>query len=213
MNKKYIKIIMLILSVFVISGCVSIRKSTIKEIVSYVVNNKHKLYNKYNNGYKYYLPKNMEVSYKDDSNEIIKSRYYDYYLYVDLVSYYNKTKPLYKIDEQLYYSSHIKDEEGLLNITKLSDSYLIHIDYNYAKMEVKVKENDLNEAISNAIIIVSSIDYNEEVIRAMMNDGVLSTNEKNVEVFKKKDADKSNQLDVDDTYEDEDENDDTDYIN
>ena len=80
-------------------------------------------------------------------------------------------------------------------------------------MEVKVKENDLNEAISNAIIIVSSIDYNEEVIRAMMNDGVLSTNEKNVEVFKKKDADKSNQLDVDDTYEDEDENDDTDYIN
>ena len=214
MNKKYIKIIMLILSVFIISGCVSIRRSNIKEIVSYVVNNKNKLYNTYNNGYKYYLPRNLDISFRDDTNEILKSRYYDYYLYVDLVSYYNKTKLTYQTDDKLYYSSYIKDDEGLINISKLSDSYLIHIEYNYAKIEVKVKENDINEAISNAIIVITSIEYNDDVIRAMMTDGVLNANERDVDVFKKKDVDKSNQLDVDDSYEDEDEdNDDTDYIN
>ena len=211
MNKRYIKVIILIVSIFFISGCVNVRKNSIEDITSYIINSTHRLHNTYNNGYKYYLPRNLEVSYKDDMNEIIKSRYYDYYLYVDLVSYYNKSDIEYKKDESLYYSSVIKTNKGIINVTKMNEEYLIHIEYNYAKIEVKVKKHNINDGISNALIILSSLEYNDEVIRAMMNDGVLSINERNVDVFKKTDVDKSNFLNVDEEYEEDEV--DTDYIN
>lgn len=213
MNKKYIKLIMLFISVLFISGCVNVKDDSIEKIVSYVANTKHNVHNTVNRGFKYYLPRNLNISYQDNLNTIIKSKYYDYYLYVDLISYFNNEKTSYKKDDSLYYSSYIKDKEGIINITKLSDSYLIHVEYNYARIEVKVNENDIKDGIANALIIITSIEYNRDVINAMLDEGILSLNEKNVEVFNVKNVDQGDFLDIEEYEDEEDTEIDTDYIN
>ena len=77
-----------------------------------------------------------------------------------------------------------------------------------------VNKADLKMAVSNALIMVSSIDYNDETIRAMLDEGVLSLNEKPVNVFKNNDE--NNRTDLleieDDNYYEEDYRD-RDYIN
>lgn len=214
MKNKYIKLIMLIMSVFVLSGCVNIKRDSIEDITKYVISNKRHMINHINRGYKYYIPRGLSVSYKNDLNEVIRSSKYEYYLYVDLVSYYNKTELKYDIDDTLYYSKHIKGEDGILNITKKDNKYLIHAEYNYASIEVLVNQADLKMAVSNSLIMISSIEYNNETIRAMLDEGVLALNEKPVNVFKNNDDSKKNDLieiEDDNYYEEEDK--DRDYIN
>ena len=214
MNKKYIKLIMLFISIFVLSGCVNVKQDSIEKIVNYISSTKHNVQNTVNRGYKYYLPRNLNISYQDNLNTIIKSKYYDYYLYVDLISYFNNEKITYKKDDSLYYSSYFKDKNGMINVTKLSDSYLIHIEYNYAKIEVKVEENDIKDGIANALIIITSIEYNRDVINAMLDEGILSLNERPVEIFNVKTVDQGDFLDIDESqYEDDENKIDTDYIN
>ena len=212
MKNKYIKIFVLLLSVFVLSGCVNVKTDSIEQITKYITSSKRELYNNYNRGYKFYIPKGLSASKTDNLNVIIKSQNYDYYLYVDLVSYYNKVEFTYNTDSSLYYSSNIKGKDGLLNITKLYDGYLIHIQYNYAKLEVVVSEKEIKNALSNALIIVNSIKYNDNTIRAMLDEGVLSTNEKVVEVFNN--SNNSTDLqEIDDDVYTEDDDIDVDYIN
>jgi hypothetical protein len=213
MDNKYIKIFILFISLFVLSGCVNVKKDSIESITQYITGNQRKLYNNFNKGYKYYIPKGLSASEIDDLNVKIKSQRYNYYLYVDLVSYYNKVKLTYNIDKSLYYSKHIGDGEGLINITKLADNYLINIQYNYARIEVKVNESDLKDALSNALIIVNSIKYNDETIRAMLDEGLLSVNEKVVQVFDESKS-QSDLLEItEDEYYEDDNNYDNDYIN
>ena len=212
MKNKYIKLFVLLLSVFVLSGCVNVKTDSIEQITKYIISSKRELYNNYNRGYKFYIPKGLSASKTDNLNVIIKSQNYDYYLYVDLVSYYNKVEFTYNTDSSLYYSSNIKGKDGLLNITKLYDGYLIHIQYNYAKLEVVVSEKEIKNALSNALIIVNSIKYNDNTIRAMLDEGVLSTNEKVVEVFNN--SNNSTDLqEIDDDVYIEDDDIDVDYIN
>ena len=167
MKKKCIKLFILLISIVFVSGC-----------------------------FKYYIPRGLSVSYKTDFNEIIKSKNYDYYLYVDLISYYNKVQVKYEKDESIYYS-YLIDDKGILNITKKDERYLIHLEYNYARMEVLVKEKDINMAVSNALIITSSILYNDDTVKAMFDEGVLSTNEKPISVFKNQDENSRNLLELD----------------
>ncbi|MCR4581597.1 MAG: hypothetical protein K5666_03710, partial [Bacilli bacterium] len=129
---------------------------------------------------------------------------YDYYLYVDLVSYYNKADLSYSASDGYYLSKTFADNKGIINITKLESRYLISLEYNYAKIEVLVKEKDINMAISNSIIICSSISYNDDTIKAIFDEGVLSTNEKTINVFKTNDEQNRNLLELEDdsfTYE------------
>ena len=196
MKKKCIKLFILLISIVFVSGCVNVRQDSLESIIGYVVNNKNNMVNHVNRGFKYYIPRGLSVSYKTDFNEIIKSKNYDYYLYVDLISYYNKVQVKYEKDESIYYS-YLIDDKGILNITKKDERYLIHLEYNYARIEVLVKEKDINMAVSNALIITSSILYNDDTVKAMFDEGVLSTNEKPISVFKNQDENSRNLLELD----------------
>jgi len=211
MKNRVIKLFLLFLSMFVISGCVSVKKEPLDNIVSYVIGNNRKIYNNSNRGYKYYIPRGLSAQSVDNLNVIIKNDKYKYYLYVDLVSFYNKTEMNYKEDKSLYYSKSIRNNEGIINVTKLAEGYLVNVQYNYAKIEVIVAEKDIKETVCNALIIVSSVDYNENAIKAMLDEGILSTKERVVEVFKNP-GNRNDLLETDDVYED-DENVDVDYIN
>ena len=105
------KVILSLLIVVFLTGCVSIQNASIDELVDTTINSKYALYNHVNRGFKYYLPRELEVSKSDKYNEIIKSKYYDYYLYVDLVRYFNKDSEDYQEKEGIFYSTILSNKE------------------------------------------------------------------------------------------------------
>ncbi|MCX4365612.1 MAG: hypothetical protein OSJ70_07560 [Bacilli bacterium] len=209
------KVILSLLIVVFLTGCVSIQNASIDELVDTTINSKYALYNHVNRGFKYYLPRELEVSKSDKYNEIIKSKYYDYYLYVDLVRYFNKDSEDYQEKEGIFYSTILsnKDKKGILNITELANQeYLIEASFNYANIEVKVKEKDINEAVTNALSILTSIEFNYDVVKNLLQDDKMNSKEEQVDVFKG-DLSEDAYLDIEEEIYTDDENKDPDMIN
>lgn len=200
------KILILLLVIVVLTGCVPIKDMKLEEVINTALTSEYELYNKVNEGFKFYLPRGLKTAVKDELNVIIKSRYYDYYLYVDLVSYYNKIEFDYKQDTSIFYSEILDydKKKGIINIVKDKEDVIIKVAYNYANMEVKVKENDLNEAVMNVMVILNSVSYNDDVIKSLLDEDVLSSVEEKIEVFDIEKNEK-NELEVaDDIYTGED---------
>lgn len=195
------KLILILTMLMITTGCVNINNTSPEKIINEVLNSSKKIYNHNNNGFKYYLPSGMQVSYKDEYNEIVKSDGYTYYLYVDLVKYINKEEVSLKEEGDIYYSHVFKkdDKEGIINVYfKEKNTYLVYLEYNYSKIEVYVKKNDINDAIANSLIITSSMKYNDNIIENMIGKD-LTTPEEEINVFEIKD-DSSSVLQIDDTY-------------
>jgi len=51
---------------------------------------------------------------------------------------------------------------------------------------VMVRKNDLNETVANSLIILSSIKYNNGILKSKSDVNVFNYNEKNVNIFAKK---------------------------
>ena len=180
--KKIVLIILLLLS---LTGCVNITNSDIKTIINEAQNSDLELVNKYRTGFKYYLPTNMNVVKTSKANEVVSDGEYDYYLYVDLISFYNNVKFNYKTNDTSYLSLNISNNEkdGYLEINKRNDKYLIEIMYNYAKIEVIVEEEYIKNAISNSIVILSTIDFNSDIISSMLDEDILNFSEEELNIF------------------------------
>lgn len=180
------KVLLCLLATIFLTGCVSINNASIDDLIGTTINSKYSLYNHVNRGFKYYLPRELTVSKSDEYNEIIKSKYYDYYLYVDLVRYFNKDKEDYETKD-VYYSALLNkdDKNGIINITALDNQeYLIEASYNYANIEVKVKEKDINAAVTNTLSILTSIEFNYDVVKNLLQEDKLSSKDEQVDVFK-----------------------------
>ena len=196
------KIVLLFIMLLLVSSCANIKSLNYDEIISSVVTSKYNIINQNKTGYKYYIPSGMSSISSTDYNEIISSANYNYYLYVDVVSYYNRVIMEYNHDDNAYLSVPInyEDKYGYLEVNKQSnDKYLIEIMYNYAKIEVMVDEIDLKSAITNSMIILSSINYNNEILASIIGNNVLEVNEESFNIFQVKKKDR-NSLDV---YEEE----------
>ena len=153
--KKRLRYIILLLFLFCLSGCTIVRidASSIDTIIDVVLSKNNKLYNQVGKGYKYYIPRG--VSYIDtvDFNEKLISDGTEYYLYIDAVSYYNETDPVYEYNPNIYYSRDfvINDKKGYLEITRTeNDKYFINFVYNYARIQAMVKEEEINEVVLNS---------------------------------------------------------------
>ena len=196
------KIIMLIIMLFLVCSCSNIKDLDYSEIITSVVTSKYNIVNQNRTGYSYYVPSGMSSIDSKEYNEVIASSNYNYYLYVDVVSYYNRVIKEFNLDDDAFYSTPInyEDKYGYLEVNKQSnDKYLIEIMYNYAKIEVMVDEIDLKKAVANSMIILSSISYNNEILASMIGDNVLEFNEESFNIFQVKKKD-HNSLDV---YEEE----------
>ena len=134
--KRYLFIILILI---VTCGCTRLTDLSLNDIVDRTINSKYNLHNHINSGYKYYLPRTLKSVITDEYNEIIKSKYYDYYLYVDLVAYHNKKETVFEEDSSLVYSRLITkgDITGIINVKSNGQEYLVKAIYNYAKIEVK----------------------------------------------------------------------------
>lgn len=207
--------IIMFFSLFLI-GCTMVEDMSYQDIIN-IFNNVPKKANVSRRGYKYYLPNGMESINRGDYYEVLKSKKSYYYLYVDMISYINKLENQYEIDNKANYSDLIKigDKYGYLEINLLeNEKYLIEIMYNYAKIEVMVNEDSINEALCYSVNILNSIEYNNSVINSLLSDDTLNYTEEEFNLFETG-VDNSNKLEyIEQTEEIEEDNTltDTDYV-
>ena len=117
-------------------------------------------------------------------NEKINSNDYTYYLYLDVVSFNSKKQDKINKKCDINYEFKQNNSEGFLCVNNINNEYLVEIVYNYAKIEVKVAKNDLNEAINNGIIILSTIKYDSDLISKMIGESKLDGSEETLNIFK-----------------------------
>lgn len=180
------KLFLLSILIVFLTGCSSINKADINTLINEAVNSKVITTNVNRYGYRYYLPKGLSIKTSNDFNEIITDHKYIMYLYVDVVSYNNKTDFSYTINNSAYYSNNINynGTKGFIEVNKYkNDKYLIEIMYNYAKIEVIVYERDVKDFITYAITILASITYNDNVIESYLSNNVLDSVEENFDIF------------------------------
>ena len=172
--KKFLLFFLILL----LTGCSIVRIDTksIDNILNVILTKDNKLFNQVGQGYKYYLPGGVSYIDSDDFNDILYSNGTYYYLYIDAVGYYYKTKNDYKENSNSYYSKLISKSDGYkssgyIEINELDDgTYYLEFMYNYAKIEAIVGKNDLNNAVLNSSYILSTIKYNHNIVKLMLED-------------------------------------------
>ena len=150
------KLVILGCVLFLLTGCVNVKDETVEDIISNALTSNVKTINVRRQGYHYYLPSGLKIIDSTDYNEVIKDSKYKYYLYVDVVSYFNKINEEYKISDKAIISRNIKNGSklGYLEVNEYKNSkYLIEIMFNYAKIEVMVDKEDINVAIAYGVSI------------------------------------------------------------
>ena len=128
-------------------------------------------------GYKYYLPIGVSKVYDKDYNQKFKYKDAYMYLYVDAVSYYYRN-PLNFNDEtgkDFYYKISNGEKIGYVTLDKNDNDYFLKIVYNYAKIESRVSKEKIKEVMANSMIILNSIDYNENLIKKILEDEYYSS--------------------------------------
>lgn len=180
------KIFLLGITLILLTGCTSIKNESIDNLVYNALSSKVLSTNTNRNGYKYYLPKGINIKTNNSFNEVLTDQEYTYYLYVDVVRYNSKATFSYSVNNEAYYSKKISfnGKNGYIEINNYkNDQYLIEIMYNYAKIEVVVYEKNINRAVAYAISILSSITYNDNVIASSLQSGEFTWMEEEFDIF------------------------------
>ena len=181
----------MLLSVILFTGCTVVRIDTtnIDTIVEVVLSKDNHLYNRVGKGYKYYVPRGVTYIDTTELNDKLYSNGNYYYLYIDAVSYYHKVDISYEEDDALYYSKEIdiQGKQGYLEIQEQENGmYVIEFVYNYAKIEAMVSEEDINEVVLNASYILSTVQFNNDVIKLMLNETYFTNKEETYDIFEDK---------------------------
>lgn len=185
--KKYLLMFFVLV---LLSGCSVTRldsydyKKMLDKIISLDINT----YNIVGKGYKYYIPKGVVRISSNNYNDILQRNENTYYLYVDVVSYYYKTKLEYKTNDNIYYSKKISNgnKSGFINIEEKNDKLYIQMVYNYAKIEAYVDRHDLKDAITDISYVLSSMDFNDSLLKKMYEEGNLDSKEEVYRLFDSK---------------------------
>ncbi|MBP3765966.1 MAG: hypothetical protein J6G98_02145 [Bacilli bacterium] len=191
------KILIVIMLLFLTSGCTVVRIDTksIDNITNVVLSKNNKLYNRIGKGYKYYRPRGVSYIDTNELNDVLYSDGNYYYLYIDAVGYFYKTKIDYKENKDVYYSKKIEGEKsGYIEITKQDNKYLIEFVYNYSKIEALVKKQDINKVILDASYILSTVKFNDNIIALMLDEEYFTNKEEQYTKFKIKNENKDNFL-------------------
>ena len=141
-------------------GITKLSDTNVEKNIKTIMSEKTNLHNVNYDGYKYYLPKGIGFVSKDDYNAILKDGNNNrYYLYVDVIGYYNKVKNTYEENYDLYMSKKLKfnNKTGYIQIEEIDSKYFIQYVYNYVKLESYVSKEDLNSVIVNQSYILRSV--------------------------------------------------------
>lgn len=182
------KILFLVLAILILTGCTAVRINTdsIENTVEVVLSKNNTLYNRIGRGYKYYKPRGVTYIDTVDLNDVLYSNGDYYYLYIDAVGYYYKSKLDIKENKDAYYFKKIdgKTKEGYVEIIKKGKQYAITFVYNYAKIEALVDEDKIEDVILNASYILSTVKFNDNIIELMLDEEYFTNKEEIYDIFK-----------------------------
>ena len=190
------KIILFLIIAFLTFGCTNVKKMSIDSVLNEIANKAGKQ-NEFNSAFKFYLPNGMKIVKYDSYNEVLSSEKYIYYLYVDIINFYEKNIYEYALCSECFYSKKIDydNKNGYVNIIlQKNNKYLIEIMYNYAKIEVMVDYDDINLALLNSVSILRDLEYNDMIIESLVSNKSKNFTEETYNIFKKDNKD-SNYLD------------------
>ena len=184
------KKILIVLLVILSSGCTIVRIDTnsTDNIINVVLSKENKLYNQIGRGYKYYIPKGVSYIDTNDTNDKLYSNGIYYYLYIDVINYYNNKEYEIPNNKNHYYFKQINvnDKKGYVDIVEEDGKYLIKFVYNYAILEAKVDKKQINEVILNASYILSTVKFNDNIVELLMNGDFLKQRDEEYDLFKSK---------------------------
>lgn len=185
--KKKVSLLLVIL--LTMTGCTAVRIDTkdIDNIVDVVLSKDNKLYNHIGKGYKYYIPRGMTYIDTNEFNDKIYSDGKYYYLYIDAVSYYHQKDVKYEKNQNSIYFRELKDEDkkGYIDIIEKDGKYLVEFMYNYARIESLVNKEDINDVILNSSYILSTVKFNNNVIKILLDEDYFKYKEEKFELFEK----------------------------
>lgn len=176
--------------VLLVTGCsfVNVEKQSYEDIISSILYGHQDLANVSLKGYSYYLPKKVLLKSSNENNSILYYNHKKMYLYVDVVSYYNKIQNDYEKSNDNYVSIEIDngDKKGYLDITKIKDEYFVEFMYNYSKIEAFVKYEDLKDTVTKMAYILDSVKFNDNVLNTLIGENTLDYGEEVFNIFKSK---------------------------
>ncbi len=187
MRKSVFMTLGIFLCMFFLTGCTAVRIDTadIDNIVNVVLSKDNSLYNHIGKGYKYYIPRGVIYIDTTDFNDRLYSDGNYYYLYIDAISYFYQKDITYKKSDDSYYyrEINIDGKKGYINIKKVDDKYLINFMYNYASIESLVDKENIDSVILNCSYILSTVKFNNKVIRIMLDENYFKYKEEKFELF------------------------------
>lgn len=184
------KIGLALLVLIILSGCsiTRIDNYNYEEVMDKILSLNINTYNIIGKGYKYYAPYGVVRTDAKEYNDVLRRGRNTYYLYVDVVSYYYESTPDYEIDNDAYFSKKINNgkKRGYITIKKNDGKLYVQMLYNYAKIETYVEESDLKDTITDISYILSSIEFNDSLLKKMYESGNLDSKEEVYKLFDNK---------------------------
>lgn len=175
MKKKYKTFILLLICLFLVSGCTRLDNTTMDDMVNNYFYKTNLKPNKSFGGYRFYLPRDVIIIKQDGYNFELRNKDSNFYLYVDIVSKHYKRKLNFSPSLNNYYYKELKDKKnnslGFIEIRQeeaKKDSYYYIIVYNYSRIEGYTNKKNLQSNIANSSSILSSMKYNDNVIKVLM---------------------------------------------
>ena len=185
------KVILLVIIALILTGCTKV-DSNLDNIVNATMTKEINNVNTVSTGYELYIPMGVMQLVDNEYNQKLKIKDTHVYLYVDIVSYYYKNSLNYKnLDSYNYYYKEINlnNKTGYIGIDKLDDgSFFVSIIYNYSKIEFYSSYEDLPIIMSNSLIIIKSIKYNDNLIKMELDEVTSDGREIKYELDKPEDS-------------------------
>ena len=198
--KKFV--ILLSIIILFVTGCTINRldDKNISKNIDILLSEKTNLYNVQYDGYKYYLPKGVSFINKDDYNALLRDANGNiYYLFVDVIGYYHKTKNDYEVSDNSHYSDLLNygKKTGFIQIDEYpeEDKYFIQFVFNYVKIEAYVPRKDLVDSINKMCYVLRSVKFNDSVLDSLIGENILSYKEEDYTLFKA-DSSKETYMDI-----------------
>lgn len=185
------RIVLLSIMLLLVSGCSiqTLSTTSFEDNIDMILSEDTTLANVNFDGYEYYVPNGMRFVNKEDYNALLQDRYSNrYYLYVDAIGYYHKTKNTYKVDKDAYYSAKLNynKKTGYIEINEEDDYYFVEMVFNYSKMEAYIPKEYLVPVINNMCYILQSVNFHENVLESLIGENVLNYKEENFNIFESK---------------------------
>lgn len=164
--------LILVIFLLMLTGCTKL-DNNLEGVIDVVLSEEQKV-NTVSTNYKVYIPNGIIQLEDNDYNQKFKFKDRYIYLYVDTISYHYKNTTNYERTttyNYFYKNLNYNGKTGYIGINQYDDDlFYVKIIYNYAKVEFYSNQENLSLMVTNSLLIVNSIKYNDTLINVSLGE-------------------------------------------